>query len=172
MKSPLPIILLWLILLMAFSCQSEIGDSCSYDADCSPNGDRNCDNGQPGGYCLIITCSPGTCPEEAVCVEFLTPAPDFSVETDTAFTASAPMYDSLNPNRVRTYCLKHCNRNSACRDGYHCARDDELSVGLNASILEYSPTGGICVPGKAPAATDATSTDDSDTDTDSDTDAP
>ncbi|NLN63538.1 MAG: hypothetical protein GX146_11760 [Myxococcales bacterium] len=152
----------------ALSCQSEIGDGCRYDVDCSPNGDRNCDNGQPGGYCLIITCSPGTCPSEASCVEFLTPSPDFSAEDEEVFTAAAPMYDALNPNRARTYCLQRCKKNSDCRGGYHCARDDELAQSLHASIAEYNAKGGVCVPGKS-APKDA---EDADTDTDTDTGAP
>jgi hypothetical protein len=52
------------------ACGRSIGDSCTTNTDCSPNGDRLCDISQPGGYCTIDGCDTTSCPSEAVCVRF------------------------------------------------------------------------------------------------------
>ena len=135
-----------LLAVLALGCNAEIGDECAYDIDCSPDGDRTCDNNQPGGYCLIITCSPDQCPNEASCVEFITPSPDLEQENEDA----SALYAQLEPNRSRTYCLKRCRTDSQCRGSYHCAIGEELEVELNAEIIDTKYTDrGICVPNLA-----------------------
>jgi hypothetical protein len=131
-------------------CDVEIGDSCSYDVDCSPNMDRNCDRNQPRGYCLILSCDPDTCPSEAVCIEFTAPCPDGTDEGTC---------DQIEENRERTYCLRHCGGGGDCRTGYQCLLPEgntvegetySLPVLENATIidLDYNPEKewGICVP--------------------------
>ena len=139
-------------LLAAFlvGCSAEIGDSCGYDIDCSENGDRNCDNNQPGGYCLILSCEADKCPSEAVCVEFATPCPD---GTPTATC------DQIEENRTRTYCLRHCKSDKGCRSHYQCVLPAGNAIdGSTTSLpyledatiidLDYNPDKewGICVP--------------------------
>jgi hypothetical protein len=139
-----------LLALAGAACEAEIGDSCSYDVDCSPNMDRNCDMNQPSGYCLILSCDPDTCPGEAVCIEFTTPCPD-GTEEGTC--------DQIEENRERTYCLRHCSGGKDCRSGYQCllpegntveGKEYSLPVLENATIvdLDYNPEKewGICVP--------------------------
>jgi hypothetical protein len=143
----------FLFLLLLVGCKPEIGDSCGYDVDCSANGDRICDNNQPGGYCLKITCSAGSCPKEASCVEFITQSPAF----DSDDTGSADPFDTdeqsalytlLEQNRTRTYCLQRCKKDNDCRARYHCADADELDGDLGAVVLdEKHQDRGICVPG-------------------------
>jgi len=116
------------------ACEAEIGDSCSYDIDCSVMMERNCDHSQPGGYCLIIGCDPDRCPAEAVCVEFATPCPEGTPEDTCAI---------IEPNRGRRYCLRHCGSDKGCRGAYACVDPAEL----HATIIDIDPRRGrICVP--------------------------
>jgi len=77
-------------------CASEIGDECGANVDCSANGDRVCDTSVPGGYCTVLGCRAGSCPEEAVCVQW-----DDGVAE-------------------RTVCMRSCGSGDDCRDGYQC----------------------------------------------------
>jgi hypothetical protein len=77
-------------------CAAEIGDECGSNVDCSTNGDRVCDTSAPGGYCTILGCRAGTCPEEAVCVVW-----DDGVAE-------------------RQLCMRTCGSGSDCRDDYQC----------------------------------------------------
>ena len=116
------------------SCAAAIGDDCKYDVDCSQNLNRTCDRGQPGGYCLIIGCIPDECPSESVCVDFITPCPEGMDEESCL---------RIEPNRRRTYCLKHCNSDGDCRSKYTCA---DPAV-LEAEVIDIDPGGSnICVP--------------------------
>ena len=139
-----------LALLAASGCAAEIGDSCGYDVDCSPNMNRNCDRNQPGGYCLILGCEPDSCPNEAVCVEFTTPCPDGTGDATC---------EQIEENRERTYCLRHCKSDKGCRSKYECLLPESdadegasgaLPVLENTTIidLDYDPDRewGICVP--------------------------
>ena len=144
-------------------CAAEIGDECQYDNECSPNMDRNCDNSQPGGYCLIIGCGPDECPSEASCVEFTTPCPtgqgyeeqtirgtDAQTVTDAGTvdggTAPGADFDKcrlIEPNRGRTYCLKHCKSGKDCRSKYVCKSVKKLS----AAIIDFDDNRTkVCVP--------------------------
>ena len=127
-----------LLLLPAFcACSADIGDDCTYDADCSADGDRYCDSSQPDGYCLIIGCGPDECPSEASCVNFVTPCPTGEGYED------GTKCSLIESNRGRTYCMKHCKSNSDCRDQYQCAE----VVDLSASIIDFSGSyTKICVP--------------------------
>lgn len=114
------------IALAAFSgCGKEIGDSCVVSSDCSPNGDRQCDNSQKEGYCTIMGCDFSTCPEEAVCVRFFTGG--FSNRTCENSPDDCSLDELCDINKrcvpesseIR-YCMKTCESNDDCRDGYEC----------------------------------------------------
>jgi hypothetical protein len=134
--------------------------------------DRNCDHSQPGGYCLIIGCSPDECPSESLCVEFTTPCPvgegygepgvDIGAEMAAVNDAGVDKCRIISPNRGRTYCLRHCRKNSDCRSKYQCVEPKILS----ASILDFdTKRTKICVPkGNTPQTA-------TDTDTDTDMDS-
>ncbi|GMV15144.1 MAG: hypothetical protein HS104_07400 [Polyangiaceae bacterium] len=119
---------------LAFGCKPEIGDECSVSTDCSNVGDRLCDTTQPGGYCTIFNCEPGTCPEEAICVAFYT--------SDSLVCQDPQEEDRLQ----RTFCLRSCGGNGDCRSGYAC---EDLSAKDNpwgAEVVEWgSPSGKVCV---------------------------
>ena len=98
------------------ACAPELGDDCKTALDCSSQGSRLCDRTQPGGYCTLRGCEPGTCPEEAVCVKF------------------RPTEERL----AVTYCMRKCDDNGDCRngEGYRCSSAEEFGVGgVEAQIL-------------------------------------
>lgn len=96
-------------------CAPKIGDSCSSSLNCSVNGDRVCDQAQPGGYCSIQSCEADTCPEDAVCVRF-----------------------RPTPSRfAQSWCMRKCSSTNDCRDEYGCYAEEEL----NACVMfEPDPT--------------------------------
>ena len=126
------------LLPLLCACGAEIGDDCTYDADCSANMDRNCDSLQPGGYCLIIGCGPDECPDEASCVTFTTPCP-----TGEGYDDNGEKCTLIEPNRGRPYCMRHCGSEKDCRDGYRCIEPEILS----GAIIDFSGNQTkICVP--------------------------
>ncbi len=145
---------------LGVGCQPAIGDECESSVDCSQGGDRLCDLTQPGGYCTIFDCEPGTCPDDSVCVAFgtqLSPLPGCAGGHEfSRFT--------------RSFCMAPCGSDSDCRSGYVCEdlglSDNPWSaVVLDADrsqrvcIVPYSaapvpedrPT-DVCAPGEPPAA--------------------
>jgi len=111
-------------------CSPQLGDSCQTSADCSVSGERICDTAQPGGYCTVRGCDPGTCPGSSVCVEW--------------------RYDP--PRTAETWCMAKCKTNGGCRQGagYRCVRQgDDVLVGPDGSplaqVLEEDGEGrGFC----------------------------
>lgn len=103
-----------LVAALLGGCRPEVGDSCKLSTDCSITGDRLCDTSQPDGYCTIFNCDPGSCPDEAVCVEFHRSAERFS----------------------RRFCVRECEAASDCREGYVCVdpkdRDGVIFEGRHA----------------------------------------
>jgi hypothetical protein len=124
-----------LALSLAAACGNQIGDECSINSECSPNGDRICDTTSPGGYCTVFGCDFDTCPEDSVCVRF------FSVgETNIACNAETEdvSTDDCTPQELCTlagscvprsaesrWCMRTCDDSGDCRDKYEC-RDQEL----------------------------------------------
>ncbi len=115
-----------LVVCLAAGCGSEIGDSCTFDSECSPTGDRICASGAdlPGGYCTMYGCDYDTCPDEAVCIRF------FALGSTNLSCVSA---DDCGRDELCTlggycvprtaeirYCMKTCSDDGDCRDGYHC----------------------------------------------------
>jgi len=112
---PSPLIpMLILAAASAVGCAPAIGDECETALDCSSQGSRQCDRTQPGGYCTILGCERGTCPEESICVKFR---------------------PSLERVAV-TYCMATCEQDGDCRDdeGYVCTGQGEFAEGL-AEVL-------------------------------------
>lgn len=123
-------VLLTSCVVFAVGCGHEIGDSCAVGTECSPNGDRVCDTSLPGGYCTIIGCEYGSCPDEAVCVRFF-PVGNQSIACDV--TTEDESTDDCTPDELCTlagycaprnaeirYCMKTCGDNGDCRDEYEC----------------------------------------------------
>jgi hypothetical protein len=110
-------------------CRREIGDECKTAADCNPNGSRQCDATQPGGYCTIQGCDEKSCPEEAACIRYF-PAqyltkPCDPEAADTGCTADEVCLDEGLCARQSTelrYCAKSCSSGDDCRGGYECRR--------------------------------------------------
>lgn len=131
-------LLLWIGAISALgtlgACGKEIGDSCTYDTDCSSSGERQCIDpvAGHGGYCTIRGCDYSSCPDEAACVQFFTG--EFSNKActyETEDTDAAHNDCTLDEicaldgfcvprsSEVR-YCMKTCESNGDCRDGYEC----------------------------------------------------
>lgn len=123
------------LLFFAPSCAEEIGDSCNVSSDCSSDGTRICDTSSSGGYCTIIGCDVGTCPDEAVCVrffpvtssnQFCDPATeDQSTNTCTADEVCTFSGTCAPRNSEVRFCMNTCGSNGDCRDNYEC-RNEEL----------------------------------------------
>ncbi|WP_045119412.1 hypothetical protein [Haliangium ochraceum] len=126
------------VVVVGAGCGSQIGDSCDRNIDCSPDGDRFCErsSGSPGGYCTVIGCDYGSCPDDAVCVRFYSGAfPDRACDTVTEDISS----DDCAPDEVCTlrgcaprrsevrYCMQACSGGGDCRDDYEC-RNRELMI--------------------------------------------
>jgi hypothetical protein len=115
------------LLLSAAACAPKLGDECSRAVDCSANGDRVCDEAQPGGYCTISNCEPGTCGDEGLCVRFRPNEPRLSSQ----------------------WCMAKCG--SSCdRDEYACVSTSELDKPdwgkLKADVLDPGRENGkFCV---------------------------
>jgi hypothetical protein len=116
-----------LILCLGFAagCGKQIGDACLVSSDCSIDGTRVCDRlGTAEGYCTIIGCDYATCPEEAVCVRFF--AGGFSnrpcgVQADCSLDELCTLEGQCVPRSAEVrYCMKKCDQQSDCRDGYEC----------------------------------------------------
>jgi hypothetical protein len=116
------------------ACGKEIGDACQFSTDCSPNGDRLCDNSLKDGYCTVFGCDYTTCPEDSVCVQFFTgtfsnKACDHTKLDDAACTLDelCAVNDHCVPrsSEVR-YCMRTCGTAGDCRDGYECRNLDKM----------------------------------------------
>jgi hypothetical protein len=102
--------------------------------DCSQQGTLLCDTSQPAGYCTQLNCSNGSCPNNAVCVEFQSSVPGCQYD------------DYQSPSRTgRTFCMAHCSSPSDCRqsDGYTCA--DPRLAPWNAAILDNNQSQSVCI---------------------------
>lgn len=134
---PLALTLALAALVAAAGCGDQIGDNCSISSECSPQGDRFCDTTQPGGYCTVIGCDFGTCPEEAVCVRFfpvgnrssVCDSQSEDVTTDNcSFDEICTLGNYCAPRSAEIrFCMKSCGGNGDCRGAYEC-RDRELMI--------------------------------------------
>lgn len=103
---------LMLMVLAAFGggCAATVGDGCTSNRECATA--QECDTASPGGYCTILTCRANSCPSEAWCASF-----------------------SL-ADRTRSFCLRKCQDNGDCRDGYKCRFD----LGTAGGVCYVAPT--------------------------------
>jgi hypothetical protein len=111
--------------LVLAGCGKEIGDACVVSSDCSPNGDRMCDISQKEGYCTIMGCDYSTCPEEAACIRFFTGSFANKTCENSPDECSLDELCDLNKHCVPEssevrYCMKTCESDDDCRDGYEC----------------------------------------------------
>jgi hypothetical protein len=120
------------------ACGEEIGDSCSLSTDCSSTGTRICDTNSPGGYCTVIGCDVGTCPEEAVCVRFFPVTSsnrvcDPAVEdiSENACTADevCTIQKICSPrNSEVRFCMRTCGGDGDCRSEYECRDQADMEI--------------------------------------------
>ncbi len=111
-----------LALAVLGGCKKVIGDSCNTSADCSIQGDRQCDISQSGGYCTVVPCDPGTCPDNGECVTF----------------------NAHSARLRRTYCMAGCSQDSDCRSDYHCVHPDSIACVATLAGTEVLGTGQSC----------------------------
>ena len=132
------------------ACSPKIGDSCSASTDCSQDNSRVCDTFSPGGYCTIQGCDFGTCPDEAVCVQFF---PGLENAASCAGTDGNPDQSKCPPSEFCTvasqcaprsieqrFCMATCNSDGDCRDGYEC-RGQDLQVAHGGQDVADPSTG-------------------------------
>jgi hypothetical protein len=128
--------------LVVSGCGHNVGDSCKTNVDCKSDGTRFCDTSAPDGYCTVDGCDVETCPDEAVCIRFLTPVLNETCTFDAAHPnsrADCPHADDrcvcdTSENKIcvnnlghcapeateRRWCQYKCDTNAECRAGYEC----------------------------------------------------
>jgi hypothetical protein len=115
-------------------CAPKIGSKCVLNTDCGTSGALVCDTSQPNGYCTQFNCTPNSCQNQAVCVEFLPMVPGCTYD------------DYHSPSRSsRDFCMEHCNHDSDCRqsDGYVC--EDPRKPPWNAAITDDNQSQLVCI---------------------------
>jgi hypothetical protein len=134
--------LAWLAMVgAAFGCGKEIGDSCIVGSDCSPNGDRMCiDSNVHGGYCTIQGCDYSTCPEEAACIRFFTGSfenKDCASNDDCSLDELCALTSKCVPRSAEVrFCMKTCDSDGDCRDGYECRDLAKMRAHGGEPVLE------------------------------------
>ena len=134
------------------ACGEEIGDSCNLSTDCSSTGTRICDINSPGGYCTVIGCDVGTCPEEAVCVRFFpvtssnrTCDPAVEDVSENACTADevCTIQKICSPrNSEVRFCMRTCGSDGDCRSEYECRDESDMEIYGGEPVPEAGePTG-------------------------------
>jgi hypothetical protein len=145
---------LLLALAVVAGCGHNIGDQCKVNVDCQPDGTRFCDTSPPDGkgYCTIDGCNENTCPDEAVCIRFLTPVLDepCTLPSDQAVplgrfdcphaddrcvcdkATNGICTDGLGhcapESTERRWCQKKCGNNGDCRENYECRSTGTLGA--------------------------------------------
>lgn len=153
--------------LIGGGCTPSIGDGCKTNVDCSRLGDRFCDTSAPDGYCTVDGCNQGTCPDNALCVRFLTADLDRPCDLSARFPDNGCRADErcvcktfengacknaeaycAPESTERRYCQKGCNTSSDCRAGYTCRSTGTLGSELVPSLNDVmSPaTANFCAP--------------------------
>lgn len=95
-RGALLLLVLGAMLSFSAACAPSIGDTCETNVECDTGAGETCDVSVPGGYCTVADCSPNACPSASVCIRF---------------------------DEVNAYCLKACEADDDCRDGYVCRKD-------------------------------------------------
>jgi len=154
-------------LVLGSACGKNIGDDCTYNTDCDPQGRRVCDVAQPSGYCTIEGCDNrnNKCPEDSVCVRFF-PIAGMTVacapEHEAVCSDRTPGCDPADPaccrctadeeciaegfcirrELERRNCMATCGGDGDCRDVYAC-----YSTGVGGAELIPKDDGSL--PGTA-----------------------
>ncbi len=147
-RDPLRLLLVLVLFVVGVACKPQIGDACKTSVDCSQTGDRLCDITQPGGYCTVFNCEPGSCPSDSACIAF---------DTEVSSLPLCRSYNGLS-RLTRSYCLANCGSNSDCRSGYVCENLDTpyQPNAWNALLIDRSGSGKVCVvPASASASVSA-----------------
>jgi hypothetical protein len=117
---------------LAAGCGKEIGDDCTLNIDCDPDGLRTCDLASPNGYCTIPGCTFDSCPEESVCISFYIasfenrPCDPYAPGDVCGIDEVCTLQGQCVPSGAEVrYCMKTCESNDDCRDQYEC-RGEEL----------------------------------------------
>ncbi|HEY3355732.1 MAG TPA: hypothetical protein VGQ83_20945 [Polyangia bacterium] len=130
----------------AWGCSKKIGDDCTYNTDCNPQGGRVCDVSQPSGYCTIEGCDVfnNKCPDEATCIRFFPTldmtrpcAPEHEIACSDRTPGCDPAQDPacchcaadeecitegfcIRRELERRTCMFNCQSDGDCRGGYRC----------------------------------------------------
>lgn len=115
-------------------CTPNVGDSCQLSTDCGSTGNLVCDTSEFDGYCTMVDCVEGSCLQNnAVCVLFDPSVPGCSYN------------DRQAGSRIsQSFCMKTCESNSDCRDGYVCAAPSAAPwFGDNLDNAQYKL---VCLP--------------------------
>lgn len=121
--------------LSFIACQPQIGDECSTSVDCSASGERGCDITQPGGYCTVSGCDPGSCPDDSVCIAF-----------GTQVSPAAGCADASGLSRFqRSFCMASCDSSKDCRSAYECLDVSAPGNPWSAVVIDARESGKVCV---------------------------
>jgi hypothetical protein len=152
---PLSLVIVVGVVGLLGACGKQIGDSCSFSTDCDPNGARVCIDATAAGgdgYCTIQGCDFSTCPDESACVAFFTgdfanrPCDPTMVPDETQTCSAGVNCCSLDEqcalaghcvprsSEVR-YCMKTCDSDGDCRDGYECRDLDKMKAHGGQPVL-------------------------------------
>jgi hypothetical protein len=133
---PARVLFLAVLSALSVACGHKIGDECKTSVDCSQGGERLCDITQPGGYCTVFNCEPGTCPEEAACIAY-----------GASLSIAPACRDPNQLSRIeRAFCMLNCSSNSDCRSGYVCVDlNDERNAWRNALPIDRGRSSKVCV---------------------------
>jgi hypothetical protein len=125
-------------------CTPKIGDSCTVSTNCSATGDRLCDITQPGGYCTVFNCEPGTCPADSVCI-------NFGSNLSSVAPAQCSPAQGTSPYQ-RSFCMATCGSDGDCRGGYTCQNLSGDTPNPLGAVLVDSGDGKVCAvtPHQAP----------------------
>lgn len=124
-------------LVIASACAPRLGDECETALECSANGTRTCDLSQPGGYCTIANCEPGTCVDEGYCVRFKPDEPRLSIDW-----CMAKCSDDGDCDRSGYVCRSAAALNNAQQGGVEVAVEGRARV---AEVLDSNKDGKFCV---------------------------
>ncbi len=130
-----------LLAAFAFGCTPKIGDECTTSTNCSASGDRLCDITEPGGYCTVFNCEPGSCPDDSVCINFGT---QLSAVNQCSLSQGNSPYQ-------RSFCMAPCSNDGDCRGGYGCLNlsgtpnsDGSPSNYVGAVLADDHGDGKVC----------------------------
>jgi hypothetical protein len=146
------------VALAGAGCRREIGDDCQTSVDCDPNGTRNCDLSQPGGYCTIFGCDETSCPSGSTCIryfpeQFLTKTCNVSCEDIPACNAGAGCVapDGVPVPATCPACPTNADGSAICANGPTNDCDaDELCLETNKCVrraLEHRACAKVCSSG-------------------------